>query len=367
MKKTLAVAAVLAAFAGTAMADVTLYGRIDTGLVYMHTDNDAGVEADKASMEAGFTTGSRWGIKGQEKLGEDLTVGFVLESGFSGDDGKSGQGSRLFGREALLYVAGDFGTFYAGRFGTIVSDSGSLSLMGNASAFGNCYGLAAMKASTGAKLDRYDNSIAYKTPKMGGLTVQAMYSLERDSGDKLEGTHKAERYAAVGAHYAAGPLTVVALADYTMHAAATGFDDNGYNIVVGGNYAFDGFKLFGKVAYFDNQQAAHVYNGFKAGSAVDKTTQEPTGGYVGLVEGYGVEVGTHVPVAGGTVKAAIQYRDAEDSAKDYTLMAANVAYDYPLSKRTHIWSVVGYGQEKAEKADKTPSAYQAGVGLVHKF
>ena len=41
MKKTLAALSVLGAFAGSSLAaDVTLYGVIDTGLVYQHADAD---------------------------------------------------------------------------------------------------------------------------------------------------------------------------------------------------------------------------------------------------------------------------------------------------------------------------------------
>ena len=44
-KKSLAAVAVLGAFAGSAMAaNVTMYGVIDTGLMYSYKDVDAGAE-----------------------------------------------------------------------------------------------------------------------------------------------------------------------------------------------------------------------------------------------------------------------------------------------------------------------------------
>lgn len=358
MKKTLAVAAVLAAFAGTAAADVTLYGRIDTSMVYSAIDNDAGDVTESIGMEAGWTTGSRWGIKGSEKISDDLTVGFVLESGFSGDTGKSGQGGRLFGRESVVYAKGDFGTIYAGRLGAITSDSGSLSLLGNASAFGNAYGLASMKYSTGTFMDRYDNVLAYVSPSFGGFNVQAMHSLKRGA-DKDEGTESrasAERFSAVGAKYQAGALTVVATADYTDYGAYQAHEKDGVNVVVGGNYKFDAFTAYGKVAYFDNVVGL--------ATPVKNT-------YDGAMEGYGVELGAKVPAFGGNVKANVQYRQAEqvEGNDEYTLLAVNVGYEYPLSKMTHLYGAVGYAQEKAETAatDTTPFAYQAAFGIVHKF
>jgi predicted porin len=66
MKKSLLALALLGAFTASAFAEpsVTLYGRIDTGLVYTHKnlDNTAG-STDTFSMDSGVTTGSRWGLK----------------------------------------------------------------------------------------------------------------------------------------------------------------------------------------------------------------------------------------------------------------------------------------------------------------
>uniref|UniRef100_UPI003A90687B porin n=1 Tax=Dakarella massiliensis TaxID=1506471 RepID=UPI003A90687B len=119
MKKSLLALALLGAFTASAFAEpsVTLYGRIDTGLVYTHKnlDNTAG-STDTFSMDSGVTTGSRWGLKGSEDIG-NAKVGFVLESGFNSDDGASSdKESRLFGREAQVNVSGAYGTLYAGRF-----------------------------------------------------------------------------------------------------------------------------------------------------------------------------------------------------------------------------------------------------------
>ena len=89
-KKTLAAAAVLGAFAGSAFAaDVTLYGVIDYGFNYQHVDTDAANAdaSDSFRMMSGQNSGSRFGLKAQEDLGNGLQVGFVLENGFDADDG----------------------------------------------------------------------------------------------------------------------------------------------------------------------------------------------------------------------------------------------------------------------------------------
>lgn len=41
-------------------------------------------------MKSGTRSGSRWGIKGVEDLGNGYSVGFILEQGFNSDDGSVG-------------------------------------------------------------------------------------------------------------------------------------------------------------------------------------------------------------------------------------------------------------------------------------
>lgn len=124
MKKTLAALSVLGAFAGSSLAaDVTLYGVIDTGLVYQHADADLpDVDTvDTFQMKSGVTAGSRFGLKGTEDLDNGLKIGFVLENGFASDTGSFTQNNRLFGREAQLNLSGAFGTVAFGRMGSLAS------------------------------------------------------------------------------------------------------------------------------------------------------------------------------------------------------------------------------------------------------
>ena len=102
-KKTIAALAVAGAFGTMAAgavyaADVTLYGVVDLGLKYSHVDADqSGVDAvDKLEMKSGSQSGSRFGIKGAEDVGNGLKVGFQLENGFDADTGSLGYNSRAF-------------------------------------------------------------------------------------------------------------------------------------------------------------------------------------------------------------------------------------------------------------------------------
>ena len=120
MKKTLAAVAVLGAFAGSALAaDVQLYGIVDTGFQYLNADSDVATKdsVNKFSMESGMQSGSRFGLKGTEDLGNGVTVGFILENQFSSDTGALKNEDSFFHREASLFLEGGFGKVAFGRMG----------------------------------------------------------------------------------------------------------------------------------------------------------------------------------------------------------------------------------------------------------
>lgn len=100
MKKTLVALSVLGVLSGSVWAaDVTVYGRIDTGFQlrsweHSHIWSEANTgsystnaEGINWSMESGSLTPNRIGIKGSEQISDNLTVGFVLEKGFESDTG----------------------------------------------------------------------------------------------------------------------------------------------------------------------------------------------------------------------------------------------------------------------------------------
>ena len=387
MKKSLIAAALLGTFAASAFAapSVTLYGRIDTGLVYTHKnlDNTAG-STDTFSMESGFSTSNRWGLKGTEDIG-NAKVGFVLESGFNSDDGDSGQGGRLFGREAQVNVSGAYGTLYAGRFGSIASDAGSIGYLGDVSAFPALFGIVGtQKGSTGTAYDRYDNSLAYQTPTFGGLQGAIMYSFKGDTQSNeesiknaRENSGNADRYLAAGLRYKAGKAVVVLTGDMTMYGNAAGEQkanfyhdvDNGYSFILGGNYDFGVAKVFAKATYFDNQ--VNVIDSFsliKDARALD--TPQAQAHHALALKGWGAELSTAVPAFGGTFLGTVGYRDAKDvdnGSYKFKRWNAAVGYSYAFSKRTSVYAAAGYAQEKSNAQDRKASAAQAGFGLVHKF
>ena len=396
MKKTLAALAVLGAFAGSAMAaDVTLYGALDTGFEYKHTKSTGEKAVDKFDMQTGWDTGNRWGLKGSEDLGNGYKVGFKLESGFNGDDGTMGQGSRLFDREAGLTLSGPFGSVAFGRFGGISSSCGTYDMLGYVESFdggdGDVWGFAAS--------DRYDNMVVYQTPRFAGLQLTAQYSFKTDSKDDAsfkdgaqhysgdEGTSHAQRYASIGLSGEYGPASFAVgyeLTKYGVNEATTADGNDGYGrqmdkdgqlVFLGGSYDFEVVQVFAEAQYFKHQTAA---GGYELGSTdfgpvrVDPTDPSNSiGGSLGL-KGYGLHLGAAAPLGAGTLTAGLYYVDfseefTEEPDADAKYYGVSARYNYPLSERTSLYAGAGYGQTKDDDTGNKDQLTQVYCGLVHTF
>lgn len=380
-KKLIAVAVLGACVAGSAFAaNVDVYGRIDTGLSYVHYDETGLSDAkDTLSLDSGMSSGNRWGLKGSEDLGNGYQVGFVLESGFDADTGALGAGG-IFGREATLRVSGPFGSIYAGRMGRIGSDAGSVGFYaGSVSPFGSGWGKMAGHFAVTANYDsRYNNALAYVSPKVGPVTVYAQYTMgnttENESGD--------DRLFSLGAQADFGALQVLGLVEYLNKKSVAGttvYDDSqyddSYTINLGGSYDFSVAKVFLAGQYF---KAAPNYAGMKANYA--KLVEGNEWRY--SFDGFGVNVGATAPIGAGQFLVSAGYgkgdvnyntQDAKISADAYIIQ---VGYTYPFSKRTNLYAGAGYMQTSMEDgftntdntySDKDFKTTQVMFGLLHKF
>lgn len=365
-KKTLAAVAVLGAFAGSAFAaNVTMYGIIDTGLGYTSTDKGYGEDVNKFDMRSGQNSASRFGVKGEEDLGNGVKVGFSLENGFSSDDGKLSTANRLFDREALLYVAGDFGELGMGRQGDLASGNGRYGLFGGkVSPFSTGWSdIAGHKYVMGAGFGRMDNSVTYKTPTFAGFNVLAQYSFKKDSTDVgREGSSAVDRQYALGASFTAGDLYLTGIVTQTNLESLGQTDvEDPLTVSLGGNYNFGVAKLYVATQYFKD-----------SGLAVKMIQNDDQ---TGKFDGFGLSVGADVPAFGGTAKVLVGYMDAEDqttTANDVQRYTFSVGYEYPLSKRTFVYGGAGYYMDSYDKGSKDGYDDKASVaavnaGLVHKF
>ena len=394
MKKTLAALAVLSAFAGSALAaDVTLYGRADLGLRYSHVDGDqANKDAvDTFEMASGNYSGSRFGLKGTEELGNGLKVGFVLENGFNADDGSLKTNGKLFDREAIIRVMGNFGELGFGRTSILSNDANTYGIGSYFSALGTGWGdVGGQDAVWGAGYaSRMDNVITYVTPEFAGVKVYAQYSFGANTykdDDKLtreEGKTTTDRYYGLGMTYDAGNLALAAIVDSTnrstAHKAGEAQDvKDAVRVIVGGSYDLGAVKPYVSAAYFKDGGVNDV-GGMLAQHSIDSTATIADAGKKCYFDGYGVVLGAKVPAFGGAFYGNVGYLDADSDSNalsskiekiEVKRWFAGIGYDYSLSKRTTVYADLGYAQDKWEQGktlDAKPSMFQGAVGLMHSF
>lgn len=358
--------AVLGAFAGSALAaDVQLYGLVDLGLNWTQVDNGK-TTTDSFGMGSGQNSGSRFGLKGTEDLGNGYKVGFNLENSFKADDGAFDKGSRLFHRESILFVQTPYGELSAGRTGGLDSGVGRYGQMGSgATAMSTGWDNIAKTSKVFLGLgDRMDNTLTYQSPKFAGVTVLAQASLKKsnvnDKGVAIEteeGSSDADRYYALGVTYGAGALNaglVYSQTDWNRTELKDQTNDDNQTVVSAfANYDFGMVKPMVAVQYFDGGKDVDVAN-------------------TALNKGYGFVVGGTAPLVGGTLKVQLGWNDYEDvktGATEGNNIITGIGYEYPLSKRTFVYTAAGYTQVKTEKAGvetKTKTS-EVMLGMVHKF
>ncbi len=169
----IAVAALAVAASPLAAAQTTLYGVVDTGVEYV---NHVGAEGRGLTRVPTITATipSRWGVRGSEDLGGGLKALFTLESGFGVDGGTLNQGGRLFGLQAWVGLAGNWGQLSVGRQLTMLLWSlQNTDVMGPA-----IYGNGSLDSYVPNA--RVDNAVAYKG-RFDAVTVGATFSPGRDT------------------------------------------------------------------------------------------------------------------------------------------------------------------------------------------
>ena len=376
MKKQLLAVAVASAFASTAFAaNVTVYGTVDTGLVYNNTSFGGAMtdakDSNKFSMDSGVLGGTKFGLKGSEDLGDGYSVSFQLENGFDSDTGAMNQtmknadntkSNRMFGREARLSLNTPYGTASFGRMGALTSGAGTYDIfMAGADALdgGNSSYIA-----TGYWFDRsrYDNMITLVTPEANGFQGYAQYSFA-DKGSEDASVRNNQRYAALGLTYKAGPVEAVVVYDTILRKRAEEKTDGDAQAVsFGVNYDFEVTKAFFGVQYGKNE-------------TLDLSTILNDENASANVKGYNLHIGAATPLPCGTLTVSAYYGDYEEvgnnnvTAKKYGI---GLMHEYPLSKRTTFYTGAGFAQfDVTDEEGGKEVARQKGVnvtlGLNHKF
>lgn len=197
MKKSAILAtAITAIMAGTAVADTTVYGRLN--LSWGLFESAGGAESNGLTNEA-----SRFGFKGSEDLGNGISTVYQIEYGVGADT----QGSAAGLRVGMVGLKGDFGTV---AMGTMWTPSYSL-VRGNADPFnsigGNVY------AGNFPAATRATDVVAYIN-KFGDISFQAAI-LSSETTDEVKDGHD------IAISLPVGPVTLgVAIGDISDPYAA---------------------------------------------------------------------------------------------------------------------------------------------------
>jgi len=300
---------------------VTVYGIADAYVQSVRGD------ASLNRVQSGGLSGSRLGFKGTEDLGSGLRALYTLEAGINLDDGTSGQGGVLFGRQALVGVGGSFGQLSLGRqYSSVYVATNEFSAFSNnvtgpstavIGGFGGGYEPVRGASSTatppaaGATGNsgpaRVNNSLRYETPAFGGLRAGALYG-----AGEVAGATNDQRLVDLFVRYTAGPVDAIVSHISDRTTGATGTDAATTTIATA--------LAFGP---------AHVCAGF---INVDD-------GRAANEDGRGYWLGTDYRIDKHLVRAQYVLNDPR-SGNDNKTTALGVGYQYDLSKRTALYSSV---------------------------
>lgn len=307
-----------------AQSSVTLYGLFDIGIAYEKGDGKSLTKMDGSGMHSG----NRLGFRGTEDLGGGNSAFFVLESGFNSDTGSLAQGGLAFGRQSFIGLKGNWGALTAGRqYSPHWAAIDSMDPMD---------GIAGGAFNLMRRTVRTDNTVMYATPNLSGFTGQLAYGF-----GEVAGNNTANRVLGGQLAYANGPLTIKLGHHNAKNPTAT---DTTRNTYLGGSYDFGVVKAL-------------------LGYQVEKGP--------GVVDANVIQLGAQVPLPAGTLMA--QYlRKNDKSAANNDAQMLGIAYTYPLSKRTNLYtSALKIRHDKAliyrTKAGDGIGDREFNVGIRHKF
>lgn len=370
--KLFAAATLILGAAGVAQAQskVTLYGILDIGI----GGTNQSYRHSSLGMINGMQSGSRWGLRGSEDLGNGLQANFQLESGFDPSTGQRQQGGRMFGRAAWLGLSGGFGEVRFGRLPTAGSD-----IINFVDPFGAGFGMAGMQSSfNGAATNRADNTVYYISPTFSGLTGYASYSFNREGASAA--TDDSDQLFSAIVKYDRGPLALAVsyegayLGSNTAWAQRTrALDPQGrvrdpYNVQVGGAWSFG--MLTASAAW------SYMKNGFTNPSMGDDVGATGAAIAFGTVRDFpGQHVNAYMAGLKAQVSPAAQLFGTwqmSDPAKhmfagqtSHHQMVYSIGGTYSLSPRTNLYAFYSYVD--GAWFDKSWHSQSYGVGLRHLF
>lgn len=331
--------AVLAVFACAAHAQssVTLYGAIDSGLMYQSTSAASFAPTAKNSghvfafKDAGIYS-SFWGLKGAEDIGGGYKVNFRLQGVFNSGSGKLGLadttgGTAVFNQQTTIGISGPFGTLDAGRQFTPMIYAMADTDVRNAQYFGSILtawlGMNQVAGWPGTNSNvpigaLYDsNALVYQSPKFYGASVGLEYAPGGVPGQLQGGTRES---------------AVLKYSNYGLNLAAVYYNGHDTNTVATTPTGLDNnrFYYFGAKYTYRGISISASYGIGKNPSNQDQTDYEMISG------GLGYQFSPVFRITSGYY----YLKDRNHGANHSSEYAAGAEYN--ISKRTMVYAQVGY-------------------------
>lgn len=353
MKKTIisAACALIGTFcASSAMAQgqVSVYGLVDTGVVWTNNANNNGDSVVKMPGLTG-TFPSRLGFRGAEDLGGGTQAIFALETGFGPDTGVVGSGNRLFGRAAYVGLKNStYGTLTLGRQINMTILSGAKSdVLGP-----NLFSISGIDPYLPNA--RSDNAIGY-LGNFSEFTVGATYSLGRDTS-------------ATGGPAATGCAGEVAgnAKACRQWTALLGYDSKAFGVTTSYDIMYGNAGAAGGLTTSDSSDRRATLNAYAmlgptkiGGGVIDRKKSAATA--VNSLESDLYYLGMSHPIAPAlVVDAQIARLDIKNSGDDTTLGAVRLTYS--LSKRTAVYGMLGHMNNSGNAAVALDAGGTVGIG-----
>jgi predicted porin len=358
MKKHLIAAAVAAAVAVPAFAQVSISGYYELGVG--NTDYDTAGTDSVSSAGNGLLGSNRFAITGSEDLGGGLKAGFRLESSLAsatGAAGSTGAGPDvLFNRGAEVNLSGAFGMIRVGKFDhqggentdIVASITGNIGLSNGATTNANNDGPEGVEMGS----DR-DGTIAYRTPTIMGGFFEVAYTSDDQITAAVSGNAADASGSTAATHTAQGALTSI----YYQGA-------------------FSGVNVRAGYAKQDKKDSADTHNASRAGVGVtyDFGVAQVGISYARLTTLTNTKnteniFGIKVPLAGGLdVRATYQDYDANGSAATSAdFKQLDLALVKSLSKRTNVYAAYSDIDMGTGATGTSGDRAVAQVGITHSF
>jgi len=400
MKKSLlavAVAAALPTFA-QAQSSITMFGILDASVEYSDAQANATLTGTLPAqsvqngeggfrLNSGLQSGSRFGIRGVEDIGGGLKGIFTIEHrlDISTGDTQGGQiflvpggansttNNKFWNGQAWVGLETGFGNITMGRqyspifWALIPADFTAYGFYNNWAGFS---GTNLNVASTQGPF-RLDNSIAYKSPTMGGLTVYATYAFGENLS-KNPATSSSPGSDTVGSGDIWGIAAGWQLGGLYLAAGYHNIDSKPWSTTAaGGNTAAQSVLAAAASYKFTNFGLSVGYTevAFKQISGNEpKLTNILFSGFANLGPGTLFVNAAMLDVSDLRVYNAA---GVSTSAAGGSGLQLGVAYSVPLSKRTNWYAAYGLNDVSAlqlpNATSKIDSANRFSIGVRHLF